>query len=291
MLARSQSIAGKGVAESSPKRIVRSRSQNAEASAWEVRLRLGQVVVLWALTGGLLLAAFLFGVFAGRRQGVQIALDSYGREGLRLPIVNPVSPDTESREVYQGISQPQGAATRVAPENEQKVDFSTKTSLTALQQSAAEPAASTKADAKEKPTAAPRSASTPAVSPESGVAVFGNASLSKDAKGASAAEAKSSETTSVASSPTSNPEKIALGEGWYVQVAAAKTLAESVTLTNKLKALNYAAKLDEAHVKDVTYYRILVGPYPSRETSMDVREKISRARVSRGEPFIRAIRN
>ena len=54
---------------------------------WEMRIGLGQVVVLWSVLAGIMICVFVFGYHAGRERGWKKALEEGGgAQTVRLPI-------------------------------------------------------------------------------------------------------------------------------------------------------------------------------------------------------------
>ena len=63
---------------------------------WEVRMGIGQVVAMWVVTGLLMVAVFFFGLFAGREQGLRLALEERDVPTVRLPIGNGLNPEKQA---------------------------------------------------------------------------------------------------------------------------------------------------------------------------------------------------
>ena len=77
------------------------------------------------------------------------------------------------------------------------------------------------------------------------------------------------------------------GPGWYVQLAASNNAEDATTLAGKLHARGLLAQIQKTQVKNVTYSRVLVGPYRSRVAALDDQQKIRSWGVAKGEPFLR----
>lgn len=58
-----------------------------------MRLSISQVIVVWAVVLGTIIASFFVGYWKGRDEGVEVALREQGREGIRLPIASDVALD------------------------------------------------------------------------------------------------------------------------------------------------------------------------------------------------------
>ncbi len=65
-------------------------SNQPNSERWEMRISFGQVVVLWAVLAGMMVMVFIFGLHAGREQGLSRALEQNETEAVRLPIARPI---------------------------------------------------------------------------------------------------------------------------------------------------------------------------------------------------------
>ncbi len=63
-----------------------------EKNSWHMRLGLSQLVVLWSVLAGTMVMVFLFGIFAGREQGLKTALDEQKSPSVRVPIARVSAP-------------------------------------------------------------------------------------------------------------------------------------------------------------------------------------------------------
>ena len=79
--------------------------------------------------------------------------------------------------------------------------------------------------------------------------------------------------------------------GWYIQIAAVNDPAVADTLAGKLKLAGYGSEIQRALVSSVTYYRVLVGPYPNRSRAAKMLKNIKDSRLAKGVPFIKRVRN
>ena len=83
-------------------------------------------------------------------------------------------------------------------------------------------------------------------------------------------------------------KNIEQGKGrWFVQVAAARTRAEANAMNKKLAQAKLKGKIEEAKVGRNTYYRVVVGPYSSKDAATAARASVKRARAAAGDPFVR----
>ena len=63
-------------------------------------------------------------------------------------------------------------------------------------------------------------------------------------------------------------------EGFSVQLAAFADDKGANALANKLKRADYPAYTEPLTTSKGTLWRVRVGPYPSRESAVDVRDKL-----------------
>jgi DedD protein len=68
--------------------------------------------------------------------------------------------------------------------------------------------------------------------------------------------------------------KAATMEGFSVQLAAFADDKGANALANKLKRADYPAYTEPLTTSKGTLWRVRVGPYPSRESAIDVRDKL-----------------
>lgn len=364
-------------------------SAEARKPRWQARLTLGQVVVMWSVIAGSMVMVFLFGLYAGREQGLRRAFEEYGGEAVRLAVANPIpqsapqlvaghqatdgqvaapaadplpgagigrtelaraAGDSNSRAALAapsagsaaggaasaGSTKPTGAAESAggidrgqtaqilalettpkpgsAKAAEPEIDFAPPTSglpsvggLTAggakptiqlfkddaIESDAGENTRGTDSVARGvAERAAPGTigalakgglvidrvgeAKPAAVKPTTAVPAVG---LPSSAAVERAAEER------VESERTKNIEQ---GKGkWFVQVAAARTRSEANAMNKKLAQAKLKGKIEEAKVGRNTYYRVVVGPYSSKDAATAARVSVKRARAAAGDPFVR----
>jgi DedD protein len=81
--------------------------------------------------------------------------------------------------------------------------------------------------------------------------------------------------TGTAATPAAvDPAKDAPREGFSVQLAAFADDKGANALANKLKRADYPAYTEPLTTSKGTLWRVRVGPYPSRESAIDVRDKL-----------------
>lgn len=81
-------------------------------------------------------------------------------------------------------------------------------------------------------------------------------------------------TKDAAKDPTKDAAKDAAKEGFSVQLAAFADDKGANALANKLKRAAYPAYTEPLTTSKGTLWRVRVGPYPSREAAIDVRDKL-----------------
>lgn len=102
-----------------------------------------------------------------------------------------------------------------------------------------------------------------------------------------------------ATAPKEQPKEIAkvkeapsakIGAGWYIQVAAAVSAEEAGKYTAKLKKMGFSSSIERATVQNITYYRVLTGPFDSRQSAGTQKSKIAAAKVSTEPPFLKQVK-
>ena len=385
---------------------------------WQIRLELGQVVILWSVLLGTMVMVFMFGLHAGRDQGIRQALEEYGTEAVRLPLAQAVAPsgdgayasaagsaggpiqmamnegfreraadtignsggaaiaDEDSvqaaadakaaigktdasakdaklsgKSAKAGSGKEQSAQAKSTLSSLEAPGRVSKDELLALEKSSRSVAAAAKegdidfskasvapsGELSGKPVldifkdnmrantgadpaevAAGQGTTTDAGTGESlgSLASRGEAdgsqksqsrallkrpempSTERDAtskvsplgnSGTARVEAKavdSKATTGVKGSAATGGK---VAPGWYLQVAAAKTSDEAQAMMRKLQKTGFAPQLEEALVGKNRYYRVVVGPFPSKDAASAKRASVRAAKAAVGEPFVRKV--
>lgn len=252
---------------------------------WNIRLSLGQVVVLWSVLAGMMVMVFLFGVWAGREQGIKLALEEHGGQGARLPAPLP-----------QAMAGSPGEASRTTRE---VVDEAVEESALALSDEAIPPPVATDemeidfrpdAGLADSDEAAPENGGAAALAALEGAdeaplkpgKKFGLDLPADTAAGAKAATPPKGPATVISSRD--------IAPGWYVQVAAARALPDAQAMAGKLSGLPVESRIEEAKVGGATYYRLLAGPATDKDGALKTAQVIKRAKVAQGEPFVKHIR-
>ncbi|MCC6220099.1 MAG: SPOR domain-containing protein [Deltaproteobacteria bacterium] len=350
----------------------RSRSSSSRQSERtqrrEIRLTLGQVSIFWAVIAGSMVAVFLFGLFAGRERGIQLALEGDASVGMRFPVHSNDADRSGASVVAQGkgsqadsgilLASLENAAegtssatddaggianapsdrlnvTGVSPVSEavQKLEADvgfgqklasdvvkagTDATLQATSDGKAIDNRLLNREALNPPQKRPITTQLNAeakkieLAAEKSKETFSSISI-KDAPRARLGDIKSS--SPLTSVPPKNVEKSnlvvkkevrkeptsravqstkalsnkPLASGWYVQVAAKTSDAEAMGLSKRVGNLGLSTTVEQATVKGTRYYRVLVGPFKSREGAQSAERKIKSSRVVDNMPFLKRV--
>ena len=103
----------------------------------------------------------------------------------------------------------------------------------------------------------------------------------KDTSRASAKKSRKKEDTKVVevSSRVSKPEKTSskvIRSGFSVQVGAFDTRTKAEKQLKELKAMHFETFIDKANVKGKSYYRVKVGPVPTRDEAVGLLKNVHR---------------
>lgn len=231
----------------------------SHVSSWEVTLSLSRMVVLWSMICGLMVMVFVFGFHAGKSRAISNILANRGDVELaRLPIVKPIiSKELSSVLVNKplietretSLESPANISKTSDPLNKDEYDFSQKKSLPS--------------SLEEKPVAENIKVVEEVVKP---------------------AVSKITEKKVVSSEIPSSVSK-----GWYVQVVAAPSEAIAKTTAQKLNGSGFKSAVEKASVRNINYYRVLVGPYSSRDSANSQIARIRSLNPSKASPFIRNV--
>jgi DedD protein len=115
-------------------------------------------------------------------------------------------------------------------------------------------------------TVVPTSTPTPAPAPTPATAAIAVPAAMPAPSGNAVAPAKAE--------PTKDATKVAPKDGFSVQLAAFADDKGANALANKLKRAAYPAYTEPLNTSKGTLWRVRVGPYPSREAAVDVRDKL-----------------
>jgi DedD protein len=134
----------------------------------------------------------------------------------------------------------------------------------------APPASPPSPTASSDPSAAPGNNSPPKKS----IAQAEQKMLGASPKSASPSAAAPAPTAAPAAAPAPSAAEEAPKEGFSVQLAAFADDKGANALANKLKRAAYPAYTEPLTTSKGTLWRVRVGPYPSREAAVDIRDKL-----------------
>jgi hypothetical protein len=66
---------------------------------WSLELTLPQMIIGWSAIGAMMILVFLFGLYAGRNHGMELALEEQATPRLRLPVT-----DTKVKEAVSEVA-------------------------------------------------------------------------------------------------------------------------------------------------------------------------------------------
>lgn len=352
-------------------------NDRSSGTRWQMRLSLGQVIVLWSVIGGTMLMVFMFGLHAGREQGLKQALEDHAPDAVRLPIAQAVPPAETGGTIALAMNDAARASSATAsgggadaspesravaaPPAADAAGRVAESELLALEKPRSQAAAAGSAEIDfTKPPAAALGASEARPAGRPLLDIFSNAgsrtarpaesgtegstgdgttaraalmhpsedasgskplaaieeqkkerSDRKDAKEAALKEKEqkkaarlAAQTAAARAAATKNapvatksaaPERAksagrsGVRPGWYLQVAAAKTSDEAKGMMRKLQSAGLQPQLEEAVVGRNRYYRVVVGPFPSKDAAAERRASVRAVRAAVGEPFVRKI--
>jgi len=93
---------------------------------WHLSLSLSQLIAAWLGIAAMMFLVFLFGLYAGRRQGVEIALEEQSTPRLRLPVSDTLKLDNPPKTFEAPVTKAEGfdfgAASTVAAIPEKAAD-------------------------------------------------------------------------------------------------------------------------------------------------------------------------
>lgn len=285
--------------------------QYSADSAWEMRITLFQLIFLWAVVLLMVLIAFFFGFSAGRDAGLAAAMEDYGAEAVRIELASPVAMSGvgDSGARIEPIRRDDSLAVSSPNEKqaeEVKIDFSAAQTLPSVDADAKKGTPPPEAGFAAKPALEMFKGDTAKVA--QGLEKPGNPPLAvakaatTKAGGGSSVGARSSPAVTAAPSPIktdsvsdknlviSTSSESGLRTGWYIQVAATRARHEAVSLSRSFSRASFPVVIEEAEVKNKTYYRVLVGAYSSNALALQAKDGIARAKLIRSEPFLKYVK-
>ena len=251
-----------------------ARASDAKAMTFS----LSQVVVMWSVIAGTMIGVFMFGLFAGREQGLKQALEAQERFAMRLPLTDEGIAPTSVTEIVPTVVQP----VPVAVQTPAPVVTPTILPNTVAPSVESPPAPEARSTVVEK--AQPAVEQTVTKAKEASVPTPPTA-----VKEPTKDKVKPTTTAKITQPDQTRPSKGAPIPGWYVQVAAAKSLDEADRFVTKLRAGGLKVHLEETSIKNSKYYRVMSGPYTSQNGAQAAQKKIRDAKISTSTPFTKRV--
>jgi len=257
-----------------------SSPQSRGPEAKGMTFSLSQVVVMWSVIAGTMIGVFMFGLFAGREQGLKQALEAQERFAMRLPLSDEGITPTSATELVPTIVPP------IVTEVQKVVTTAPQAVAPTVEPMPAAPEAKT-AVTNELAPPTPE----PVVTKEKVAVVATPPAVEKTAllKEPTKDKPKTAPTAKIAQTEQARPSKGAPPAGWYVQVAAAKSLDEADRFVTKLRAGGLKVHLEETTVKNSKFYRVMSGPYSSQNGAQAAQKKIRDSKISTSTPFTKRV--
>ncbi|MBP9837674.1 MAG: SPOR domain-containing protein [Proteobacteria bacterium] len=237
----------------------------SDNSSWEIKLNFLQLIVLWSVLAGAMIGVFLIGFYTGRDKGISFALENSNIESVRLPVSNNHDVDSAlSATQIKLVNQNEGV---VEKQPEAKVfDFKAPSENIIESKQIVnnpQPLIANNTSIQEKP----------------------QATIITD------------EPVKAELAPPSQPIKevsqqkpTALNRGWYSQLAATKSKPEAESIISKMKQKKLSPILEQASIKGQDYYRILIGPFSTKQIAQKESTRAKQTNTFRGEPYIKVVK-
>ncbi len=306
-----------------------SRAGRVSREPWELRISFVQMISLWLLAGLAMLTVFIFGFHRGRSQGLAAAFEEYAEQSVRLPVVQPVALPSAGSAAESASSNAansygakvenstSGAGIRAGKNQVEQANTESGFDFSALKANSAsspglagKPAlelfsgAITAGEGKNglKKAAQSSGQTEPQQTVESRTKLAALPAGSKvntastpaeqttEAAGLPPAKTTEANEGSAAAKKLAPVATKSIAPGWYVQASADKSAKDAARATSRLKAAGFAPVLEKADIQGKTYFRVLVGPYASRDNAVKAGKRITTAKLSRGEPFARLVK-
>jgi len=215
-------------------------------------ITLSQIVLSWLVVIALMYGVFTLGVRVGESNGITLALEEHSVSAIKLPITLADNAIDEPP-----LIKPPLEAKASEPE---PIDFSkvgSGGSALALTGKDKDPL-----NLKKKlDVATPRSLS--------------------DNSEARAMLAKPAPTKKLTSPKDPAPKT------WFVQVASTEARRDALEIAEAMRQKGLPTKVREATVNNTVYFRVLVGPYNSKETAENVTKSVTPIATKSSKPFIK----
>lgn len=264
------------------------------------RMSRSQLVVSWSVVGMMLVVVFLFGFYAGRKQGVELALTEQSVPRLRLPVESPKARAALSSVAV--VAEPNQATTT-------KFDFTDSRPDSLNVAASGSTVSDTAGLAPKSPVNTDPSAGFvgKAANEISVEAIDQKKEIVKTIESVdqSLAERVGKVELSPALKVTSSdslpakkviPAQVKLplvrnsglqASGLFVQVGAPDSFSKAQAMVSKLRSKGIMAAIRDASVNNKQHYRVLVGPFSSRDSAQDAKNQVIKSGVAMGEPFIK----
>ena len=109
---------------------------------------------------------------------------------------------------------------------------------------------------------------------------------------ATASRTESSKGESRSSEPKVVEPKVKdkLKNGWYIQIAAKTDQKEAAALARKLSGSKVQTSIEAGVVRGVTYYRVVSGPFKSRDAATPTLKRVKNSGIVSTEPFLKQVK-
>ncbi len=241
----------------SAKRLGGSGMRQKVRGNWEVRLGLGHVVVVWAVVAGTMFAVFLFGFYSGRDQGLSQVLSRVATPEVRLPIIGADTTALDLESPYKSIAvdEVSEAVKPLETATEPVADFTrqAKISVKKVEIPKEQVVPEVKIVEKKKPIQKPQ------------------------------------QVQKAVTSADSHSEDL-IKPGWYIQIATAKNRDQALEMSKNISQDGITPRIQGATRRGANFFRVIIGPYGSKQSATWGLESISKLKTLKGRPFIKEIK-
>jgi len=283
---------------------IKRKDNRVRRHGFEIRLRATQFAFVLGITGGCMALAFYFGFNAGQKFGFEMSSVQSLAQTARLPIVEPDSDDGLSEDLLSDVyaklagigseTEPVSAASLRALKATDRLEQA-GTSEIAMLAPEVEPDSELDLATEEIAVEAESPRGEAEVEQKSVIASLG--ALHRESEVAPDPSAKASvDLSSKGVSPppveTSSGQggSVKVPRGWYAQVAAPQGRADAEGLSSKLREFGFISVIEEARVRDQSFFRVLVGPESSRLHAERLVAQLKREPYIEAEPFVRSFK-
>jgi cell division protein FtsN len=281
-----------------------------------MHLNFSQVVIMWSVIAGLMVMSFLAGLYAGREQGLDSALEDYRQQGGRVQLATPQAMSDEAEKELLSLrdTSPSSIAAEAESakvpisESDPNKDIAFDFSEHRISESEISEDTTSKSGVSEKNRDSEQKSKK--VPSASDLQLFEKQETSETKEKPNLKQEKESilkkeqikekvipSSPLVVKSKASQDKKKSVEEtasklsaGWYVQVAAARSMGQAESSLALCQKHGFKALIESAKVGNNQYYRVLVGPYSSSELASKIKNEVVRKKVSKTEPFLKRTR-